>query len=226
MRGRSLTLSQRFAILRYAVVLCQNLQFATHRSDRVVYETPEDAPKNYRVKATIASPQVRPEILRRFSPGSVVGPAQHYLQRLVNHSLQAAVSPELLWNLPKRRGAGALSAPRTLGLYLVPRSLLGYMWLQLAEAVAARKRFRRCKECGAWMLLATSDEGSRTSRLTCSNTCRMRLYQERMKKAAQLFAKGKTVDQIARRLDAEPSCVRRWVRTQPKSKESGRSAGQ
>jgi hypothetical protein len=195
-------------------------------SDRVVYETPEVAPSNYRVKATIASPQVQPEILRRFSPGGVVGPAQYYLQRLINHSLQAAVSPKLLWSLPKRRGSGVLSTPRTLGLYFVPQSLLGCMWLQLAEAVAARKRFRRCKMCDTWMLLATSEEGNRISRLTCSNTCRMRLYQERMKKAAQLFAKGKTVDQIARRLDAEPRSVRRWVRTQPKSKESGRSAGQ
>ena len=195
-------------------------------SDRVVYETPEDASKNYRVMATIASPQVLPEILRRFSRGSVVGPAQYYLQRLINHSLQAAVSPKLLWSLPKRRGAGALSAPRTLGLYFVPWSLLGYMWLQLAEAVADRKSFRRCKACGTWMLLAVRDEGSRTSRLTCSNTCRMHLYQERMKRAAQLFAKGKTVEQIARTLDAEPSRVRGWVRPQPKSKESGRSAGQ
>ncbi|MFZ0245671.1 MAG: hypothetical protein WAL68_08340 [Candidatus Binatus sp.] len=195
-------------------------------SDRVVYETPEDAPENYRVKAIIASPQVRPEILRRFSPGSVVGPAQHYLQRLINYSLQATVSPKLLWSWSRRRGADPVAAPRTLGLYFVPESLLGYMWLQLAEAVAARKRFRRCKACRAWMLLATSNEGSRTSRLTCSNTCRMRLYQERMKKATQLFAKGKTVDQIARRMDAEPSHVRRRVRTQPKSKESGRSAGQ
>jgi hypothetical protein len=33
MRRRSLTLSQRLASPRYAIVLCQNLQFATHRTE-------------------------------------------------------------------------------------------------------------------------------------------------------------------------------------------------
>jgi hypothetical protein len=187
-------------------------------ADRVLYEKSEDEPKNYRTTAVIASPQVRPEVLRRFSPGSVVGPAQYYLQRLINHSLRSAVSPSLLWSLPRRRSAEARPAPRTLGLYFVPESLLGYMWLQLAEAVTARTRFRRCKVCGTWMLLAARGEGSRISRLTCSNTCRMRLYQERMEQAAQLFAKGKTVEQIARTLVAEPNRVRRWVRAKATTK--------
>lgn len=194
-------------------------------SDRVFYETPPDEGKDYRISAVIASAEFQPEILKRFSPGSVVGPARYYLQRLINESLEGVVSPQLLWSWSRRRGAEAAAAPRTLGLYFVPESLLAHMWLQLAEAVAAHKRFRRCKACGTWMLLATSDEGSRTSRLTCSNTCRMRLYQVRMTKAAQLFVKGKTVDQIARTLDAEPSRVRGWVSAQAKSKESGRSTG-
>jgi hypothetical protein len=188
--------------------------------DRVLYETPAEERKDYAKFAVIASPQIRPEFLKRFTRGSVFGPAQYYLQSLINDSLEGLVSPRLLWTWSRRGGADARAVPRTLGLFFVPRSLLGYLWLQLAEAVARKKTFRRCKVCDMWILIAAEGDGSRASRLTCSNTCRMRLYQERMKEAARLFAKGRTVDQIARQLGAESNRVRRWVSANAATKRS------
>jgi hypothetical protein len=184
-----------------------------HGPDRVLYETPAEEQKGGARYAVIASPEVRPEILKRFKPGDALGPAQHYLQSLINKALEGLVSPKLLWNSSRRGGAVTDGAGRTLDLFFVPRSLLGYLWLQLAEAVAEQKTFRRCKVCSTWILIAARAEGSRTNRLTCSNTCRMRLYQERMREAARLFAKGRTVAEVARRLGADSSRVRKWVRT-------------
>jgi hypothetical protein len=191
--------------------------------DRVFYETPAESRKGYERLAVIASPKIRPEILKRFQPESVIGPAFYFLQSLINDALEGLASPKLLWSRPRRGRPKVHTGHQTLGLFFVPRSLLGYLWLQLAEAVAGQKTFRRCKSCATWILVAPGAEGSRTSRLTCSNTCRVRLYQNRIKDAARLFAKGKSVEQIARQLGAETSRVRRWVRAKPRTQGSRHS---
>ena len=89
-------------------------------------------------------------------------PAKYYLQKTVNENLRNRVSPQLLWNVRRNR-------PRGLALFFVPQSLIGLMWLQLAQAVNGNKQYRQCLACKTWMLISRETAGKRSSRFSCSN---------------------------------------------------------
>lgn len=66
-----------------------------------------------------------------------------------------------------------------LGVSLVPRSLLGSMWLQAARSIEAGKAFGRCRECRGWfevppeiLMMGRKDVGF------CSVNCRT-VFEER-----------------------------------------------
>jgi hypothetical protein len=77
------------------------------------------------------------------------------------------------------------------------------------------------------MLLTTRNEGSRTSRLSCRKTWRMRLYHGLMASAGRLFTEGRNIAQIAPTLDAQRNRVRNGVNLAPPSQqvEEAQSAG-
>jgi hypothetical protein len=154
--------------------------------------------------AVVASRLISPQWLKLFRPGDRILPARYYLQKTVNEALLNRVSPRLLWNVKRGR-------PRNLGLYFVPTNLLGVMWLQFAEAIVGTRSFRQCSACKTWIVISRAEEGSRSSRLTCSTACRMRLYYRRQSEARRLRGKGIPVTEIARRLSAKPEKVRRWI---------------
>ena len=89
-------------------------------------------------------------------------PAKYYLQKTVNENLRNRVSPQLLWNVRRNR-------PRGLALFFVPQSLIGLMWLQLAQAVNGNKQYRQCLAGKTWMLISRETAGKRSSRFSCSN---------------------------------------------------------
>jgi hypothetical protein len=156
--------------------------------------------------AVIASQLISPEWLKLFRGGDRILPARYHLQKTVNEALLNRVSPRLLWNVKRGR-------PKNLGLYFVPTNLLGVMWLQFAEAIVGTRSFRQCSACKTWIVISRAEEGSRSSRFTCSTACRMRLYYRRQTEARRLFGKGIPVTEIARRLSAKPEKVRRWIAT-------------
>jgi len=88
-------------------------------------------------------------------------PAKYYLQKTVNENLRNRVSPQLLWNVRRNR-------PHGLALFFVPQSLIGLMWLQLAQAVNGNKQYRQCLACKTWMLISRETAGKRSSRFSCS----------------------------------------------------------
>jgi hypothetical protein len=69
---------------------------------------------------------------------------------------------------------------------LIPRDLLGFMWVQLAEAVAGGRRFRQCGSCFRWMEIAPGE--GRPEKHYCSDACRMRAYRKRKAKRDQTRA--------------------------------------
>src|SRR5258708_3781240 len=81
---------------------------------------------------------LEPGLLKRFRPGDVVLPARIYLQEIVNKRLAKFVAPRLLWSLPDRN---------KMGLYIVPDTLIGCLWIQLAMAIAEFRKFRICEGC-------------------------------------------------------------------------------
>jgi hypothetical protein len=62
-------------------------------------------------------------------------------------------------------------------LALVPRSLLGAMWLQFASDVAAGGQLRACEVCANEFAVFPSD-GRTMRRRTCSSGCRTKLSEE------------------------------------------------
>src|SRR5581483_11484337 len=91
-----------------------------------------------------------------------------------------------------------------------PFSLLGAIWLQLVSAINGDVQSRRCENCGRWLELTPGK--NRSHRLTCSQTCRNRLYLNRQAHARKLRAAGKSVKQIAKQLPgSDETTIRKWL---------------
>jgi hypothetical protein len=132
-------------------------------------------------------------------PGDVIGPALHFMQRLINDHLHRRASPRLLWEENRER----------LGLYLVPDGLIGALWLQLSRAVERDARFRQCLECETWFEFAPGR--GRTDKQFCSTACRTKAYRRRQAEAARLHAEGQSIEEIAQVLENDPDTVRGWI---------------
>jgi hypothetical protein len=135
-----------------------------------------------------------------FSAGDILTPARFHLQRQINHGLLATVGTQVLWQPATNRQA----------VRIIPRSLLGAMWLQLARAVAGDVQYRECRECKRPMAIS-GEEGRNVNALFCSPKCRQKDHRKKVKLARALNAKGKTVRQLARHFHTEPDTIERWL---------------
>ena len=95
-------------------------------------------------------------------------------------------------------------------LVLRVASLRDAMWLQLAAAIAEDKKYNRCQVCRKWFEIAP--ETNRRHRQFCSETHRNKAYRYRQRKAKQLHAQGKTVQEIAAELNSDEAAVQNWVK--------------
>lgn len=126
-----------------------------------------------------------------------------HLCALINEQLRAnRVSLELV-NASRR--------PSGFRLGFIPSDLLGAMWLQFAEAVAANKSFHRCGTCGTWF--EVSSEQYRKSRKYCSGPCRSRAYRDRKVQAIRMAEEGMTLENIAETLKTRSSVVTGWLQS-------------
>lgn len=64
------------------------------------------------------------------------------------------------------------------GIIFRPKSLLGAMWLQFAEAVAGRQEYKRCEKCKRWMLKFNAKGKERKF---CSNACKQAVKNKRFR---------------------------------------------
>jgi hypothetical protein len=151
------------------------------------------------VQEVIASPAVRPEWLKVFHPKDVFLPTLAYLQAKINEHLAGQTESGLLYDQDRQQ----------LRLCQVPRTFLTALWLQFTQAVAEDKEYRQCGECGSWF--EVSPEIARTNRRFCSNACRSRLYRRRQARAKELFAEGKSLQEIAAQLRSTVAAVKSWV---------------
>jgi hypothetical protein len=62
-------------------------------------------------------------------------------------------------------------------LATVPRSLIGALWLQLAQTIAGSKQYKVCPVCGK--LFEASRGANRSDRLYCTDACKARAYRDR-----------------------------------------------
>jgi hypothetical protein len=103
-----------------------------------------------------------------YEPGNNLRAAGEALRQIVDEELREYVTARLLF-LDKSRNSFAL--------HLVPDSLLGAMYLQLAQDTSNGTRFRRCLECGKWF--AIRPPTSRATKQFCEEKCRVRAHRRR-----------------------------------------------
>jgi hypothetical protein len=138
----------------------------------------------------------------RTQRGEVTDQEVQGLQHTINQELLNTVSVRLV---PDVRHGG-------LTLRMRPFTLLGALWLQLAEAVSGNKEFRSCPTCGKWFEL--NPDIARTNRQFCSDACRTRAYRGRKEQAQKLAKKGKSIKEIAAEVDSDVKTVKGWIQSQ------------
>jgi hypothetical protein len=145
---------------------------------------------------------IGPDLAGFVKPHDVRRPTLLFVQKMINTRLWEHTAPRLLYD-PKRD---------RLGVYLVPKNLLGALWLQFARAVDANKDYRRCGGgCGRWMEISL--DAHRTHRRFCSDACRNKAYRDRQAEARRLAAAGVSLDDIARQLGTDLQTVQGWVKS-------------
>jgi hypothetical protein len=122
------------------------------------------------------------------------------------------VSAMLDWELGSdRRPRKPAATFSSLGLTFWPHNLISALWLQLAQAVAERKRCRRCWVCSTWMLVSALG-GRRAERRTCSMKCRKQLSLRRGV-AIKRINQGESRRSIAREFRITEQTLNEWLDT-------------
>jgi hypothetical protein len=134
-------------------------------------------------------------------PGDIISPARLLIQRWINEKLMKHASPRLLWNTDTGKQV----------IRIVPKNLLGAMWLQFARAMAGEASYRQCRACGKWITISTEEHGHRKHRVFCSAACRQRDHRAKVAEAHRLQGEGWTVRQIARHFDTTTETIKNWL---------------
>ena len=103
--------------------------------------------------------------------GDLVLPAYLHLQEVINTMLDNQVAPQMLWD-----------DSNELRLFHAPKTLLGAMWFQFADAVTFKLEYRECGWCGKPFEVTRS---TRSDRLYCSNSCRSSAGRKRARTAGR-----------------------------------------
>ena len=144
-------------------------------------------------------------------PRNVIHLALVLVQTFANEQLWTHAGPCLLYGpLTSRDGLWAEELPQNrLHLRIVPKNLLGAMWLQYARSIDGKKDYRQCRQCGKWFELSL--EANRPTRLFCEDACRYKFYRERIAAAQKLHFEGVTTEAIAQRLETDTATVEGWI---------------
>ncbi len=119
-----------------------------------------------------SSPEILNELQKLFGANGLDRVLLWYLQRAVNAKLsEHRIHVAIFWDRDYEK----------LGLTMVPRTLIGFLWLQFARAIQGDLRFRQCEDCRKWFECGGSS--SRADKRFCSGTCKARSH--RAKRAAR-----------------------------------------
>lgn len=148
------------------------------------------------------------ELHRRFSPPKHIPydrtrdyafAAKFVFGVLTTDGLKDAISPK-----PK------LGLDNELRLALEPNTLIGAIWLQVAQMAEHHKVFKRCEYCGAWFEVRGRDSKA-ASRKWCGGACSQTAYRQRQAEALKLAEDGLEAYEIANRLGSKLITVQGWL---------------
>jgi hypothetical protein len=209
-------------ILRHAVALWEKVQsndpsplerhFSWGVEDRsgqwLLYDShphlprgePAPAPEE-RIEELLATEKNAPQLWAQVASRNVIVAAKLLIQRIINDQLATAAELRLLWD-PREQA---------FSLHVVPRTLLGGMWLQFAEAVQGEVELRRCQQqhCAQWFTV--SRKTARMTKLYCSDSCKVQAYQARKGEAIRLKREGMKVNVIAQQVGTTIEQVKKWI---------------
>jgi hypothetical protein len=135
---------------------------------------------------------------------------REHVVRLVKLLLQRVINDQL----EQERGASLRCVfdpeHERLALHVVPKSLLGALWVQFGRAVEMNVEYRRCQQCEGWF--EVSSLGKRQSAIFCSDRCKVAELRDRQARARKLAAEGVTPEKIAPELRTTPATVEKWTR--------------
>jgi hypothetical protein len=144
--------------------------------------------------------EIPPEARALARPGHVIHLAHIVVQTLVNQQIRVHTGPALL------------AEPRKdhLHLSIVPKNLLGGMWLQFARSIDGEKNYRQCRQCGKWFEISL--ETNRSTRFYCNDgPCRAKAYRGRQELAWGLYSEGIPIEGIAQQLETDAATVQGWI---------------
>jgi hypothetical protein len=168
---------------------------------RFVYRLNDGVSDNYEmglIDETVHEIPLEARALAR--PGNVIQLAHIVVQTLVNEQIQAHTGPALLAEPRKNH----------LRLSIVPKNLIGGMWLQFARSIAGEKNYRQCRQCGKWFEISL--ETNRSTRFYCNDgACRAKAYRRRQEIASDLHSEGIPIEGIAQQLETNAATVQGWI---------------
>jgi hypothetical protein len=159
-------------------------------------------PPRERVSATHADGAQKVKAPTPFARG-MEGP---FVATHLTKMLRRVVAPRIDW-IPH-------PAPGRFRFELAPDSLIGCLWLQVAQALSQQKQYRTCLAPGCGRPIEVSRDplmGARSDIQFCSDACKSRDYRYRKTEARRLAGEGKTLAQIAKALSRDVATIRRWV---------------
>jgi hypothetical protein len=162
----------------------------------VIEETGHDIPANARAL---------------LKPENVIRLALLVVQTLANEQLWTHAGPRLLYepSTPLDDLAAEEFPQNKLTLRIVPKNLLGAMWLQYARGIDGNKNYRQCRACGKWFEISL--EANRPTRFFCKDACRYKFYRERIAAAQKLHLDGVSIEAIAQHLETDTATVQGWI---------------
>lgn len=123
---------------------------------------------------------VNPHLYEQWVPGDPVGPITLHVANRVNDRLGDHVSPRLLLN-PSNQALG----------YVVPRNLLGAMWLEFYLDIIGKLNVRRCAVCGEDMEVSEA-RSTKTMHDRCARREQMKRYYKKRKANEKAARKRKS----------------------------------
>jgi hypothetical protein len=99
-----------------------------------------------------------------------------------------------------------------------PENLQAALWFQFADAIAGEKKLRQCARCKSYFGVSEQNKNrrSRKDKMRCSDACRVAACMDRREMAIKLHQQGKSVNEIARKLDVKEESVDKWVKSKKK----------
>jgi hypothetical protein len=176
-------------------------QEGSDRTCGFVYRSSEEVGDGYEIALIDERAHDIPVEARALAvPANVTHLARVVVQKLVNEQLWSHTGPSLLFESRKKDN---------LNLRIVPKNLMGAMWLQFARGIDGNKDYHRCRTCGKWFEISL--EANRPTRLFCKDACRYKFYRERIAAAQKLHLEGVSIEAIAQHLETDTATVEGWI---------------